>query len=153
MIRRVSLLILLGLGCFFTQTNQAQSLDDRTLQIVTLDLSDEPDIWSKEFNFEYTGSYPLTPLDFGKKKEVFWEAVDMGEAIAKENIQKNRNAQVRPIKVKSFGFSTAAQYNADSQTKVKNIVYKDMRGMQLVTPCPPVGMCWRCAPYRNSRFY
>lgn len=144
--------ILLMLTLLSAQAN-AQGIDSQILQLEGIDLSDQPDIWSDEYNFVYTGSYPLTPLDFSNKDDVFWEPVDMSLAVAQENASKNRNANIRPIAVKSFGFSTASQYAADGQTKVTNIVYKDMRGLQLVSPCPPVGLCWRCAPYRNNRLF
>ena len=131
----------------------AQDLESRVLQIKALDLANEPDIFSDEFNFVYTGNYPLTPLDFDKKEDVFWEPVDMSQAVASRNAINNRTANIRPIKVKAFGFSSATSYQADGQTKVTNTVYQDMRNVQFITACPPIGTCWRCAPNRGSSLF
>lgn len=140
-------LLFIGLGA------HAQDEDSFVIDFGAFVLEEQPDIFSDEYNFTYTGSYPLTPLNFDKKIGSYWEPVDMMAAISQQNRREQRAVQLRPINVKSYGFSTRSSYSDDGQSKVQNIAYRDMRGLQILDPCPPIGMCWRCAPYRSNRAF
>lgn len=150
LLKRTYIIFLLSL---LSMQLQAQEKDSFTIDFGALVLADQPDIFSEEYNFVYTGSYPLTPLNFDTSVGSFWEPVDMSAAIDKSNQQQKRAMELRPIRVKSYGFTVQSPYADDGQSKVRNIAYKDMRGLQFLSPCPPVGICWRCAPYRSSRIF
>lgn len=143
----ILLCFLLGL------TVHAQDQDSFVIDFGAFVLEEQPDIFSEEYNFTYTGSYPLTPLNFETDLDSFWEPVDMMAAVNTRNRQQRRAVELRPINVKSYGFSTRSLYAEDGQSKVRNIAYRDMRGLQILDPCPPVGICWRCAPYRSIRVF
>lgn len=133
----------------------AQAQDDpdfTTIDFGAFVLEEQPDIFSEEFNFVYTGNYPLTPIVFNTQAGSYWQPVDMMAAVNEENRQKQRAIQLRPVRIKSLGFNTRAQYGSDSQTKVQNFAYRDMRNLQLINPCDRFGMGWRCNPYRFNGF-
>ena len=137
-------LLLIGLSA------HAQDPDAFVIDFGAFVLEDEPDIFSEEYNFVYTGNYPLSPINFNTQVNSYWEPVDMMAAISQQNTEQRRAVELRPVRVKSFGFSTRSSYSADKQSKVNNIVYKDMRGLQFVDPFQRPGLCWRCSPYRSN---
>lgn len=131
----------------------AQDLDTRTIQILSIEAAQEAQISAFDTPFEYTGSYPLTPLDFSKKDDNFWEPVDMTMAVAQSNDRPKREYDIKALQAKTFGFSVTGNYGVKGPTTTKNIAYKEMTGFDFLGACPPVGVCWRCAPRRSSLFY
>ena len=83
------------------------------------------------------------------------QPVEMAVVVSDNQKFMQREVDVRTIEQQFFGFSTGGnfQYQADGATGVKNIVYKDVRGLDMLDPCPPIGICSRCAPYRIGRGY
>ncbi|WP_435579838.1 hypothetical protein [Gilvibacter sp.] len=147
---RIYLLLLLLLG---SASVWAQEPATFTIDFGAFVLEDEPDIFSEEYNFVYTGSYPLTPIVFNTEAGSFWEPVDMSAAIDKTNRDRVRAMSIRPIRVKSLGFTVQSPYANDKQSKVTNTVYTEMRGLQLFDPLTSRGFCWRCSPYSGNRFF
>ena len=91
----------------------------------------------------------LTKLpDFKMNNDNFQKEVNMGEVLYDSEKYVNSNYQVKALETKNYGFSTA-QYEDDASSAVKNIVYKPSSG----DPCPPFGICAKCAPYRVGRRY
>jgi hypothetical protein len=78
------------------------------------------------------------------------EPVDMMNALKVSKNYSSTNLNIDPLKAGNFGF---AVYSSDGSSKVKNTVYVEVRGLDLLDPCPPYGICPRCAPYRFARGY
>lgn len=148
MYRYLSILLL-----FFglTQVN-AQDLDTRQLNIMSIEAAQEATFSYLEPEFSYSGSYPLSPLNFDKEADNFWEPVDMARAVSESNNRPTRSYNVKALQAKTFGFSTNNNFTARGPSTTENIVYKDMSQLNLLGSCPPIGRCWRCAPFRSSRF-
>ncbi len=81
------------------------------------------------------------------------ESVDMVGAIEKEMDYVSSYVNVKEIQSEFFSFGAQQNYRSDGKTRVNNTVYKEMRGLDLMDPCPPFGICSRCAPYRVGRGY
>jgi len=78
-------------------------------------------------------------------------SVDMVGAI-QDNLQPSPSfVNVREIQSDFYGFGADPNYRSDGETRVKNTVYREMRGLTILDPCPPFGVCARCAPYRVGR--
>ena len=78
-------------------------------------------------------------------------SVDMAGAIA-DDLQPTRSfVDIQEIQSDFYGFGADPNYRSDGKTRVKNTVYREMRGLSLLDPCPPFGICGRCAPYRVGR--
>jgi hypothetical protein len=78
-------------------------------------------------------------------------SVDMVGAVEQESNYVPANVNVQEIQSEFFSFGAQNNYRSDGKTRVKNSVYKEMRGLDLMDPCPPFGICARCAPYRVGR--
>mgnify|MGYP001548615756 CR=1 FL=1 len=78
----------------------------------------------------------------------YWEPVNMRDALNSSSNYMAPNYDVAALNAKTYGFTS---YAADGSTKVKNTVYTEVRGLDLLDPCPPFGICPRCAPYRAQR--
>ncbi|GAB5400255.1 MAG: hypothetical protein Aureis2KO_18400 [Aureisphaera sp.] len=86
--------------------------------------------------------------------ENYYEPVSMSEAYSETLQYRNNNVDVEQLQAQYGGASGGtAQYGADGATKVRNTVYKEQRGLDFLDPCPPFGICGRCAPYRVGRGY
>lgn len=115
----------------------------------TIDESSLPEVNVLESFTEINTKSFLTKLpDFKMNDNNFQKEVNMGEVLYDSEKYVNSNYEVKAIDVKKFGFSTA-QYEADASSPVKNIVYKPASG----DPCPPFGICAKCAPFRLGRNY
>ncbi|MFT5103189.1 MAG: hypothetical protein ACI86C_000841 [Candidatus Latescibacterota bacterium] len=80
--------------------------------------------------------------------------VDMATAVTQLTRFVNTGAkEVTPIQAKNYGFTGYSGYNADRSSGVKNTVYKEQKGLNLLAPCPPFGICPRCAHYKVARGY
>ncbi len=77
--------------------------------------------------------------------------VDMVGALASENRQAPSFVDIKEIQSEFTGFGADKNYRSDGKTRVTNTVYNEMRGLSLLDPCPPFGVCARCAPYRMGR--
>jgi len=139
--------------CFYSTTFIGQDLDTRVLLILSIEAAKDAQINVLEAPYEYVGSYPLTPLDFSKKDDIFWEPVDMTLAVTQTNDRQSREYDIEALESKTFGFSVTGNYGIQGPTTTKNIVYKDMSRINYLGSCPPIGSCWRCAPRRTSLFY
>jgi hypothetical protein len=81
------------------------------------------------------------------------ESVDMVSVVEKEMAYAPSNVNVKEIESEFYSFGVQQNYRSDGKTRVTNSVYKEMRGLNLIDPCPPIGVCPRCAPYRVGRGY
>lgn len=79
------------------------------------------------------------------------EIVDMATAIEKKENFTKSDITVKNLNQKFSVWGGKTSFERDGSTKVVNTVYKEQRGLDLVDPCPPFGICPRCAPYRVGR--
>ena len=115
----------------------------------TIDATSLPEVDVLETFTEVNSTSFLTKLpDFKMNNDTYRKEVNMGEVLYNSERFVNSKYEVKAIETKNFGFSTS-QYAADASTAVKNIVYKTSSG----DPCPPFGICARCAPFRVGRSY
>ena len=100
-----------------------------------------------------------TPLnykvpDFKVNENNYRTPVDMMTAISEKERFFNRKQEYDVSAIQSqYAGIGGTKVLSDGKTTVTNTVYKEARGLQLVDPCPPVGICPRCAPYRIRRGY
>ncbi len=131
--------------------------ETRYFSINATALPDMPEEYSVNLSFESTPKFQKKSInDFFKVTvENYYEPVSMSEAY-EETMQYRDNSSVSAEQLQSqYGTITGgtAQYGADGASKVKNTVYKEQRGLSFLDPCPPFGVCSRCAPYRVGRGY
>lgn len=82
------------------------------------------------------------------------ETVEMAIAINENQKFISPKADVSSLQKKYFSYvNKNIPYNSAGNTGVKNIAYKEVRGLDFLDPCPPIGICPRCAPYRIGRGY
>lgn len=81
----------------------------------------------------------------------YWQPVDMAGAMAEEEKLKDNGYDTQSLQEKFNKSYGVGQYPQDGSTKVTNRVYKEQRGLDFLDPCPPFGICPRCAPYRIGR--
>jgi hypothetical protein len=100
---------------------------------------------------------PVTPFekiglnDFRMNVNNYRGAVNMVSAVEDEMAYAPSNVNIKEIQSEFYSFSSPRNYQSDGKTRVNNSVYKEMRGLDLMDPCPPFGICPRCAPYRVGR--
>jgi len=115
----------------------------------TIDETSLPEVNVLETFTEINNNSFLTKLpDFKMNNDNFQKEVNMGEVLYDSERYVNSNYEVKAIEAKGYGFNTS-QYEADASSAVKNIVYKPSSG----DPCPPFGICAKCAPFRVGRRY
>ena len=113
----------------------------------TIDETSLPEVNVLDTFTETNSNSFLTKLpEFKMNNDNYQKEVNMGEVVYDSEKFVNSKYQVKAIDAKNFGFSTS-QYEADASSAVKNIVYKPASG----DPCPPFGICAKCAPYRLGR--
>lgn len=101
------------------------------------------------FTLELTPTFSATLKSLKINSSNYWEPVDMMDVVSTSNTYINPSWEVDPFESEFYGTSG---YSADGATKVTNTVYSEVRGLDLLDPCPPIGICPRCAPYRyNAR--
>ncbi|RMA58911.1 hypothetical protein BXY75_2293 [Ulvibacter antarcticus] len=105
---------------------------------------------SSTFTLDATPTFAETLNSLRISSTNYWEPVDMMNAVTTTTSYITKTLEVEPKDSNRFGFSG---YSADASSKVKNTVYVEVRGLDLLDPCPPYGICPRCAPYRYSRGY
>jgi hypothetical protein len=77
--------------------------------------------------------------------------VDMVGAIEDQMQPSPSFVDIGEIQSDFYGSGATRNYRSDGKTRVENTVYREMRGLTLLDPCPPFGVCARCAPYRVGR--
>jgi len=104
------------------------------------------------YSFKAEASFKKIGLnDFQMNVDNYRANVDMVSAIQTEQAYVPANVNVKEIQSEFYGFGGSSNYLSDGKTRVTNSVYKEMRGLDLMDPCPPFGICARCAPYRVGR--
>lgn len=116
-------------------------------------LPEVPEISSFQLNWKAPAAFEIKKFsDFNQvTSNNYWEAVDMAAALAEKESYKKAEVKVKALQQKFSPYGGTAQYERDGSTKVRNTVYKEQRGLDLIDPCPPFGICPRCAPYRIGR--
>lgn len=102
------------------------------------------------FSLDATPTFTATLNSLRISSSNYWEPVDMMNAVSVSKNYVSTRLKIDPLKSRNFGF---AVYSSDNSSKVKNTVYAEVRGLDLLDPCPPFGICPRCAPYRFARGY
>ncbi|MEZ4874742.1 MAG: hypothetical protein R2793_04660 [Flavobacteriaceae bacterium] len=128
--------------------------ESRYFTITAESLPEVPELSAFDINFGSKRDFSIRSLsDFNKvTSSNYWQAVDMAAAIEKQEQYKTNNSyNVEALQQKYSAIGGNAPYAADGSTKVTNFVYKEQRGLDLMDPCPPFGICPRCAPYRVGR--
>tara|TARA_R110002124_G_C8974716_1_gene515876 strand:- start:16610 stop:17074 length:465 start_codon:yes stop_codon:yes gene_type:complete len=125
----------------------AESLPDIERSTTFLDFS-EPTEGS--FKLDAIPSFNGTLSSIRMNADNFWQPVDMMAAVNTNESFIDKKLEIAPLRSGVYGFSG---YTTDGSTSVQNIVYKDARGLNFLDPCPPFGICPRCAHYRVSRGY
>jgi len=142
------LVLLLG----WTALGQAD-FDTGFISLPAEALTAVPEFNAFEFRFTNTSDYfgVKKITDFNKVTVAnFREPVDMAAALqTKASMQKSTFDLSRLQN--EFGLGNNEAYTSDGATRVKNTVYKQQVGLDLMSPCPPNGICSRCAPYRVGR--
>jgi hypothetical protein len=104
---------------------------------------------SGSFSLDSTPTFAATLNALKMNSSNYWEPVDMMSAASASINRLKTKWDIAPLKPEVYGFTV---YNADAASKVKNSVYVEVRGLDLLSPCPPYGICPRCAPYRARGF-
>jgi hypothetical protein len=102
------------------------------------------------FTLDQIPTFNETLNSFRISASNYREPVDMMSVLNTKSNYVDKTLDIVPVDSNRFGFSG---YNADKSSKVKNTVYTEVSGLDLLSPCPPYGICPRCAPYRTNRGY
>ncbi len=146
--------ILIAILIFFPLILLGQNdFDTRYFTINAKSLPELPQITSSSFTLYKAPVLSQKLPSFKMTKENFWQPVDMAEAISDSRKFVNSAVNINPINAKEYGLTGYGSYPADKNSAPVNIVYKESRGLDLLDPCPPFGICARCAPYRVGRGY
>ena len=127
--------------------------DTRYFTIDAESLPDVPEINSIKLERKSVNTPNIQKFsDFNRVTSTnYWEAVDMAAALQQKESYKRSDVSVKALNQKYSVFGGGTEYEKDGSTKVNNTVYKEQRGLDLIDPCPPFGICPRCAPYRIGR--
>lgn len=131
-------------------TINSQSLPEAPRFNNSFELSGDSEEAKGTFSLDATPTFRATLNSLRISSSNFWEPVDMMNAVSVSKNYVSTNLKVDPLKTQNFGFTV---YSSDKSSKVKNTVYAEVRGLDLLDPCPPYGICPRCAPYRFARGY
>ena len=110
-----------------------------------ISLSNKAQGKSGSYNLESTPTFAATLNSFKMSSSNYWQPVDMMNAVNTSSNRVRTKWDIANLKPETYG---NASYSADRASKVKNTVYIEVRGLDLLSPCPPYGICPRCAPYR-----
>ncbi len=102
------------------------------------------------FKLDVIPTFSETLRSISLNSQNYWEPVDMMAALNSTQTFLDKKLTVSPLNTSVYGFSG---YSSDGSTTVKNIVYKEASGLNFLDPCPPFGICPRCAHYRVNRGY
>jgi hypothetical protein len=131
-------------------TVNSQSLPEAPQFNNSFQLSKSSEETKGTFSLDATPTFKATLNSLRISSSNFWEPVNMMNAVSATKSYVSTSLKVDPLKTQNFGF---AVYSSDGSSKVKNTVYAEVRGLDLLDPCPPYGICPRCAPYRFARGY
>lgn len=95
-------------------------------------------------------TYSTRLKTFQMNAQNYRQQVDMMSAVEQQNSFIKREYDLSYLQQQFYGFESEG-YQTDGATRVKNEVYQEMRGLNMVNSCPPTGICARCAPYRLGR--
>lgn len=116
-------------------------------------LTEVPEFDALQFKFTPTSEF------FGIKKisdfnrvttANFRETVDMASVLQQKASLQNNTFDLSRLQ-NEFNTGNNRTYTSDGATRVQNTVYREQVGLDLLSPCPPTGICSRCAPYRIGR--
>lgn len=128
--------------------------DTRYFTINASSLPEIEDLSASSFSLEKEPFIMDKLRTFQMNAENYRQPIDMVTAINDSQRFIERSAYPASIQQQLYGFSVSAgAYQSDGTTTVKNIAYKEMRGLDFLDACPPFGICGRCAPYRVGRGY
>jgi hypothetical protein len=105
------------------------------------------------FDFNTTPFVKRSLKEFQMNAENYRQSVDMASVVNDDYARAPQNVNIKAIESKYYNFGNSSGYVTDGTTRVKNTVYKEMRGLSFVDACPPFGICPRCAPYRVGQGY
>ena len=116
----------------------------------TMDATALPEIESlTTFSLATTSKFSKKLPTFKMSRENYQQPVNMFEAVTSQQQYVNSELQIM-LDAKEYG---SGGYQTDGTTTVTNLAYKEATrgGLDFVSPCPPTGICPRCAPYRVGR--
>ncbi|NND63086.1 MAG: hypothetical protein HKN48_07805 [Flavobacteriaceae bacterium] len=127
--------------------------ETRYFKIDAASLPDVEALSAFDINFETPSKFDIDALKNYNKVTAnnYWQPVDMAKAVDEITRYEKNDFNINKLQSKMFARGGTAQYGADGATAVKNTVYKEQRGLDFLDPCPPFGVCGRCAPYRVGR--
>jgi hypothetical protein len=111
----------------------------------TLSLSNKNEVKSGSYYISSTPTFAATLNSFKMSSSNYWQPVDMMNAVSGAKNRMVSNWDTANIKPNTYSTSS---YTKDSASRVENAVYVEFRGLDVLSPCPPYGICPRCAPYR-----
>ena len=117
------------------------------------DLTEVPEFDAFDFRFSDTSDFfgPKKLSDFTRVTAAnFRETVDMASVLQQKASMQKSTFDLSRLQ-NEFNTGNNKSYTSDGATRVQNSVYKEQVGLDLVSPCPPFGICSRCAPYRVGR--
>lgn len=118
-----------------------------------IDATSLPEIESlTTFSLIKTTKFSQALPTFNMSSENYRVPVNMFDAMTGNQSFVNSKIDLR-IDPKEYGVYGNSSYEADGSTAVKNIAYKEAKGLYYVGTCPPTGICSRCAPFRVGRGY
>ncbi|PKA84391.1 hypothetical protein ATE92_2579 [Ulvibacter sp. MAR_2010_11] len=146
-----SVLLLLFLPVF---AMAQYDFDTRYFTITAESLPEIEDLTAPSFSLEKGPTFSTKLKTFQMNVDNYRQPVDMATAVNDGDKYIQRNVDVGPLQQKLLGsVGVKPGYQTDGTTTVKNIAYKEVRGLNLMDPCPPYGICSRCAHYRVGRGY
>ncbi len=127
--------------------------DTRYFTIDAGSLPDVEELTSFDLQFETPSSFDIDALKNYDKVTAnnYWQPVDMAKAVDEIERYQQNEFDLNRLQSKMFARGGTAQYGTDAASAVKNTVYREQRGLDFLDPCPPFGICSRCAPYRVGR--
>ncbi len=101
-------------------------------------------------NFNSNKPFISTPSlpNFKNRDNTYWQPVDMVIATTQK---KNDADYIYKIPTLTNYTLQKDDYVSDGKTRVVNSVQKNSYGLNILDPCPPGGICPKCAPYRQNR--
>lgn len=128
--------------------------DSRYFTIDAESLPEIEDLTASSFTLNKAPLLPAKLKTFQMNAENYRQPVDMATVVNENQKFVQRKVDVLPLQFKALGIKPGNSiYQSDGSSGVKNIVYKEVRGLDILDPCPPFGVCARCAPYRVGRGY
>ena len=132
-----------------TSLSEAPSFETLTEFSNVVSLSDKKEVKSGSYYIDNTPTFAATLNSYKMSSSNYWQPVDMMNAVNNSSNGLQTNWDITNLQPRTYGNSS---YSKDGSSKVKNSVYVEVRGLDLMAPCPPYGLCPRCAPYRARRY-